>query len=461
MPTINLYQDMQKALLGEQKKVEVQPFMTPASMTKEQSAAHIMSKLLGAWEEKQAKETRSQDRASANKILQDYIAPQTPFSTEKYGTSPEDLMRLAAEGYDGSDEDGEPILSAEDQRKFYTEEANRVRSAFNADNPTGAALVRRQAAAGAYNMPDQRGFLGKIFGAEERKEMGPAGEATMMQVLMREKDKNDAVAAAELARTQEMETFGDKERIKAQYKVDPYQRPYDTTSGIKNAERLKELRLALKNAVGPEERKLAEQNLQDFEYVLSKDPDAIRIQEQSRTTGAAAGKEAATNRSDWDRASASMPSLLRAVASLRDLSKTATYTKGGQLLDYLNRQTGRDPREGAVARAKTIAMVKNNVLKLLRETFGAAFTAAEGDSLLTTYGDPDMSPQEKNAVLDALIESKTAELETKRRLVMRGENPVSTGGPLAPPAFSEADIVATMKANNMTREQVMERLGAE
>jgi hypothetical protein len=215
MATINLYRDMQKALLGEQKKAKVQPFRTPTSMTKEQSAAHIMSKLLDAWKDKQVKETGSQDRASANKILQDYIAPQTPFSTEKYGTSPEDLM-VAAKGYDGSyDDDDGQILSSDNQREFYTEEAKAVEGAYNAGDPSGAALVRQQAAAGAYNMPDQRGFLDKLLGAEEKKKMGPASEATMMQVLLGDKDKRDAVAAAKLARTQEMENYIKQQQNKA------------------------------------------------------------------------------------------------------------------------------------------------------------------------------------------------------------------------------------------------------
>jgi hypothetical protein len=56
-------------------------------------------------------------------------------------------------------------------------------------------------------------------------------------------------------------------------------------------------------------------------------------------------------------------------------------------------------------------------LPLLRQTFGAAFTVAEGDSLLATLGDPNMHPDEKNAVLDAFIENKRRDLETKRRRV--------------------------------------------
>jgi hypothetical protein len=136
---------------------------------------------------------RSADQANVRKMIEALTAPQTPFSTEKYGTSPEDLM-VAAKGYDGSyDDDDGQILSSDNQREFYTEEAKAVEGAYNAGDPSGAALVRQQAAAGAYNMPDQRGFLGKLLGAEEKKKMGPASEATMLQILMGEKDKRDAV----------------------------------------------------------------------------------------------------------------------------------------------------------------------------------------------------------------------------------------------------------------------------
>ena len=62
--------------------------------------------------------------------------------------------------------------------------------------------------------------------------------------------------------------------------------------------------------------------------------------------------------------------------------------------------------EGARARADYEATIANNILPLLRQTFGAQFTEKEGESLKTTLGDPNKSPSEKNAVLDAFIESK-------------------------------------------------------
>ena len=63
-----------------------------------------------------------------------------------------------------------------------------------------------------------------------------------------------------------------------------------------------------------------------------------------------------------------------------------------------------------------VAKVDNQVLPLLRDTFGAAFTVKEGETLRATLGDPNKSPAEKKAVLRAFIEQKkrdVAALETR------------------------------------------------
>jgi hypothetical protein len=112
-----------------------------------------------------------------------------------------------------------------------------------------------------------------------------------------------------------------------------------------------------------------------------------------------------------------MPQLQAAAAELKELGKTATYTHTGQAIDFARREAGMEPSPGSLARVAYIAHVKNNVLPLLRQTFGAAFTAAEGDSLLATLGDPDMHPQEKAATLDAFISDKMATLQSLQRQV--------------------------------------------
>ncbi len=112
---------------------------------------------------------------------------------------------------------------------------------------------------------------------------------------------------------------------------------------------------------------------------------------------------------------ASMPRLDAAVLKLSELGKKATYTKAGQVRDVALRETGQDVGAGAIARASYMAHVKANILPLLKQTFGAQFTVAEGDSLLATLGSPDMHPREKDAVLEAFIENKWAEVMSLRR----------------------------------------------
>ena len=119
-------------------------------------------------------------------------------------------------------------------------------------------------------------------------------------------------------------------------------------------------------------------------------------------------------------AQASMPKLMSSVETLSELGKKATYSLGGQAVDFAVNQAGYDT-EGATARVKYISNVKNNILPLLRQTFGAAFTAAEGDSLLVTMGDPDKTSVQKDAALDSFIKNKMMDLETKKRRVSAAE----------------------------------------
>jgi hypothetical protein len=58
-----------------------------------------------------------------------------------------------------------------------------------------------------------------------------------------------------------------------------------------------------------------------------------------------------------------------------------------------------------------MAMVDNQVLPMLRDTFGAQFTVKEGETLRATLGDPDKTPAEKKAVLEAFIEQKIRNIE--------------------------------------------------
>jgi hypothetical protein len=123
------------------------------------------------------------------------------------------------------------------------------------------------------------------------------------------------------------------------------------------------------------------------------------------------GKEEGTARADLASVRAKLPGLKVVVEQLAKIGDVATYTKAGQLLDYGRTQANLPPRAGAIARTKYIAMVDNQILPMLRDTFGAQFTQKEGESLKTTMGDPEKSPQEKRAVLEAFIEQKVRNIE--------------------------------------------------
>jgi hypothetical protein len=131
--------------------------------------------------------------------------------------------------------------------------------------------------------------------------------------------------------------------------------------------------------------------------------------------GTAEGKTAAETQAAFDSLNSKLPGIKLVVDELGTLAEQATYTQTGQLWDTIARETGAMPSEAAVARTKYIAMVDNQVLPLLRDTFGAAFTVKEGETLRATLGDPNKSPAEKKAVLEAFIEQKTRDLEALQK----------------------------------------------
>jgi hypothetical protein len=110
-----------------------------------------------------------------------------------------------------------------------------------------------------------------------------------------------------------------------------------------------------------------------------------------------------------------LPELENTIKKLDGLSEKASYTYLDRGKNELRKQLGGTPTEGAVARSEYIAVVDNQVLPLLRDTFGAQFTVAEGESLRATLGDPNKTPQEKKAVLNAFIEQKRSNLVSEAR----------------------------------------------
>ena len=121
-----------------------------------------------------------------------------------------------------------------------------------------------------------------------------------------------------------------------------------------------------------------------------------------------------------------LPVLRDFVQDLREVGDVADYRYLDVAAANLARQRGEPLPEGAIARQRFTAMVDNQILPLLKATFGAAFTAEEGNRLRATLGNETLSPAEKNAQLDAFIEAKEREIRALGGQVP--DTPASGGG---------------------------------
>lgn len=165
-----------------------------------------------------------------------------------------------------------------------------------------------------------------------------------------------------------------------------------------------------------------------------------REEAAEKAFGSTEGKAKAETQGEYSSITSKMPGLYKVVDRLDKLAETATYTMAGQGVDWLRNQTGLDPRQAAIDRAEYTAVVDNQILPLLRDTFGAQFTNEEGLRLARTLGDADKSPTEKQALLRAFIEQKERDIsalgsrigETPpvgRREIPQGGNEVQTDIP--------------------------------
>ena len=161
-----------------------------------------------------------------------------------------------------------------------------------------------------------------------------------------------------------------------------------------------------------------------------------------RSSDAAIGKAQGEDAALYESMTSKMPGLESVVDKLSAIADEATYTSTGQAANWIGKQLGFEPSEAAVARTKYIAMVDNQVLPMLRDTFGAAFTVAEGESLRATLGDPNKTPEEKKVVLEAFIEQKKRDVEALGRRVNGSETPAAPATGAAVPITSDAEYDA-------------------
>jgi hypothetical protein len=150
-------------------------------------------------------------------------------------------------------------------------------------------------------------------------------------------------------------------------------------------------------------------------------------------TGAVLGTQAGNDQVKLMEMQRNMPGLMGVVDRLDALSGTATFSKVEVAADAARRAIGQEVSAGGIARAEYIATVDNEILPLLRQTFGAAFTVEEGARLRATLGNEDGTPAERRATLNAFIQQKQAELESFGG-TMPAPPPPSGGSGLSPEA---------------------------
>jgi hypothetical protein len=124
------------------------------------------------------------------------------------------------------------------------------------------------------------------------------------------------------------------------------------------------------------------------------------------------GKERGEKTALLQSVSSKMPQLINTINKLSKLGETATYTGLGVARNTAMRELGFSVPQGAVSRREYIAVIDNEILPLLRDTFGSQFTENEGKSLKSTLGDTGMSPEEKETVLKSFIETKIQTLNS-------------------------------------------------
>jgi hypothetical protein len=147
-----------------------------------------------------------------------------------------------------------------------------------------------------------------------------------------------------------------------------------------------------------------------------KKAEGAGLSEFEKAKQKALGKTAAEDIGSFQTAKATLPALEQTVGKLGKLGEDATHSLFGRGIDEFARQFGFST-EGGEARKEFESVVNNQVLPLLKQTFGAAFTVKEGESLKETLGDVNATPAEKQKVLQAFIKQKRADLATKGRKI--------------------------------------------
>ena len=129
------------------------------------------------------------------------------------------------------------------------------------------------------------------------------------------------------------------------------------------------------------------------------------------------GKNLAEDEEQLRNLEANLPALQEMVTELHDLANKATYTATGRAINKAQTELFGRSTQGDVAAKGYETRVNQNLLPLLRQTFGAAFTEKDREQLQKTLGDPTAHPDINHDALQSFIRNKQREIESKRRKI--------------------------------------------
>lgn len=143
------------------------------------------------------------------------------------------------------------------------------------------------------------------------------------------------------------------------------------------------------------------------------------------------GKNYAVDLDEYNNMVSKLPELEDTTARLGNLAKDATYTMFGRVYDTAKKELKGESTKGSVARSEYSDIINNQVLPLMRDTFGAQFTEREGETLRATLGDVNKTPEEKAAALRAFITQKKNSIESKYRKLQSYQKGAVASAPMS------------------------------
>lgn len=306
--------------------------------------------------------------------------------------------------------DPEGIAKTDQISKAAWQDAGRFARAYNnAPDDMKPAIARQMI-----------GYIGKTYGNSLISDIPPisdtAGFGQFMNGLAQAVDSMD-ISGGDIYKAQEAEKARQQAfdyDMKKMYAQDALARQRAIEQGTGITSQQKNYNWAIQNGYTPEQAMALAFGGGTNELGASLVDGSLFGKKGSETLSKEQAKNYAEDLNEYNNILSKMPELNDTVARLKELAPVATYTRSGRIRDEIQQERGK-PTQGSIARDEYESIIANQILPLLRDTFGAQFTEREGNTLKATLGDPNKSPQSKVKVLDSFINQKTKSLESKYR----------------------------------------------